>query len=707
MAEDKGEQGNQKPYTPIGGSGIQENGPADSTRMSPTKSRNTVIARVRLLDGSDVEYQLDKKARGGELFNKVCSHLDLLEKDYFGLSYRDHDEARNWLHFDKGILKQLKNQPLIFSFEVKFYPPDPAQLQEDITRYQLCLQIKNDILSGKLPCSFVTHALLGSYLVQSEIGDYDLEEHGTDYLSNFSFAPNQTSELEEKVIELHKQHKGQSPADAELHYLENAKKLAMYGVDLHQAKDSEGVDILVGVCSSGLLIYRDRLRINRFAWPKILKISYKRNNFYIKIRPGEFEQFESTIGFKLVNHKAAKRLWKVCVEHHTFFRLMTPEPPPKQKLFAPRFGSKFRYSGRTQYQTRQASALIDRPPPDFQRTLSNKRLTRSMDSAPGYARNRPPPEKRQDESKRHTLAGSVVRTPTSEDNKVKPAVTPDRSSKELRDLETDPDKKHESRKPIGGVAVLPPVDLKKMEQRRSRHEAEAVEDEMTQKDVKLIKEGQPERVNIDLEKKLANSPVVSASTMTATSSVNTLTTKESTQHDKTPEQKVVTSKTTRTTISEQKTMTQQVSKSTRIISGTLDELQALMGENVKEEAGGVITTSPIITRERTKQFYRSEYKEPPPPPPPPPAFATPISSEPTTAVESPSVTTTSLSKKTVETMAYKMEEDGRVESFKDEKITIENEGDPIDYDRALAEAIQQATMMNPDMTVEKIEIEHQ
>jgi erythrocyte membrane protein band 4.1 len=162
--------------------------------------------------------------------------------------------------------------------------------------------------------------MLGSYLAQSELGDYEPDEHGPNYLSDFRFAPNQTHELEEKVCELHKQHRGQTSAEAELLYLENAKKLAMYGVDLHPAKDSAGVDIMMGVCASGLLVYRDRLRINRFAWPKILKISYKRNNFYIKIRPGEFEQYESTIGFKLANHKAAKRLWKTCVEHHTFFR---------------------------------------------------------------------------------------------------------------------------------------------------------------------------------------------------------------------------------------------------------------------------------------------------------------------------------------------------------------------------------------------------
>ncbi len=182
-------------------------------------------------------------------------------------------------------------------------------------------QIQNDIKSGKLPCSFVTHALLGAYLVQSELGDYDPVEHGVsvDYLREFDFAPAQTDDLLEKIMEIHRTTlKGQTPAEAELHYLENAKKLAMYGVSLHHAKDSENVDIMLGVCSSGILVYRDRLRINRFAWPKIIKISYKRNGFYIKLRPGEFEQFESTIGFKLSNHRAAKRLWKICVEHHRF-----------------------------------------------------------------------------------------------------------------------------------------------------------------------------------------------------------------------------------------------------------------------------------------------------------------------------------------------------------------------------------------------------
>ncbi|XP_070276338.1 band 4.1-like protein 1 isoform X7 [Myotis yumanensis] len=369
----------------------KDNGEADglSERTTPSRAQKSpqkiakkyksAICRVTLLDASEYECEVEKHGRGQVLFDLVCEHLNLLEKDYFGLTFCDADSQKNWLDPSKEIKKQIRSSPWNFAFTVKFYPPDPAQLTEDITRYYLCLQLRADIITGRLPCSFVTHALLGSYAVQAELGDYDAEEHVGNYVSELRFAPNQTRELEERIIELHKTYRGMTPGEAEIHFLENAKKLSMYGVDLHHAKDSEGIDIMLGVCANGLLIYRDRLRINRFAWPKILKISYKRSNFYIKIRPGEYEQFESTIGFKLPNHRSAKRLWKVCIEHHTFFRLVSPEPPPKGFLV---MGSKFRYSGRTQAQTRQASALIDRPAPFFERSSSKRyTMSRSLDGA--------------------------------------------------------------------------------------------------------------------------------------------------------------------------------------------------------------------------------------------------------------------------------------------------------------------------------------
>ncbi|XP_041335139.1 protein 4.1 isoform X23 [Pyrgilauda ruficollis] len=337
-----------------------------------------MYCKVVLLDDTIFECSLDKHTKGQDLLKKVCDHLNLLEEDYFGLATWDTPTSRTWLDPAKEIKKQVHGGPWDFTFNVKFYPPDPAQLTEDITRYYLCLQLRQDILTGRLPCSFATLALLGSYTIQSELGDYDPDLHGPDYISEFKLAPNQTKELEEKVVELHKTYRSMTPAQADLEFLENAKKLSMYGVDLHQAKDLEGVDITLGVCSSGLLVYKDKLRINRFPWPKVLKISYKRSSFFIKIRPGEQEQYESTIGFKLPSYRAAKKLWKVCVEHHTFFRLTSTEAIPKSRFLA--LGSKFRYSGRTQAQTRQASALIDRPAPQFERTAS-KRASRSLDGA--------------------------------------------------------------------------------------------------------------------------------------------------------------------------------------------------------------------------------------------------------------------------------------------------------------------------------------
>nr|XP_034975122.1 protein 4.1 isoform X34 [Zootoca vivipara] len=348
------------------------------SQKTARRPRNNMHCKIILLDDTIFECSLDKHAKGQDLLKKVCDHLNLLEEDYFGLAIWDTPSSKTWLDAAKEIKKQVHGGPWNFTFNVKFYPPDPAQLTEDITRYYLCLQLRKDILTGRLPCSFATLALLGSYTIQSELGDFDPDLHSPDYVSEFKLAPNQTKELEDKVMELHKTYRCMTPAQADLEFLENAKKLSMYGVDLHHAKDLEGVDITLGVCSSGLLVYKDKLRINRFPWPKVLKISYKRSSFFIKIRPGEHEQYESTIGFKLPSYRAAKKLWKVCVEHHTFFRLTSTEAIPKSRFLV--LGSKFRYSGRTQAQTRQASALIDRPAPQFERTAS-KRASRSLDGA--------------------------------------------------------------------------------------------------------------------------------------------------------------------------------------------------------------------------------------------------------------------------------------------------------------------------------------
>ncbi|KAL3998890.1 FERM N-terminal domain family protein [Acanthocheilonema viteae] len=314
-------------------------------------------ATVELLDSTKHIFYVSKKAEGGELFDKVCAFLNLSEKDYFALCFIDSDGNQQWIYDDKRISKQLKGHSWNFIFQVKFYPPEPATLAEDRTRHFLCLQVRHDISTGKLPATLATHALLGSYVAQSVRGDYEPSLQYIDFLRSCDLAPAPNETLYEKVEELHKHHKGETSAEADLHYLENAKKLSMYGVQLFHAKDGKGTPVQIGISAHGINVYLDQIRVHRFLWQNIIKIGYRRNIFVIKVKPGELEKNESTAAFKLVDYEAAKRVWKCGVEHHTFFRLIQPEEKPHRGLF--RWGSaRFRYQGRTQFQSKMASQMF-------------------------------------------------------------------------------------------------------------------------------------------------------------------------------------------------------------------------------------------------------------------------------------------------------------------------------------------------------------
>ncbi|XP_043448296.1 band 4.1-like protein 2 isoform X16 [Prionailurus bengalensis] len=654
---------------------------SEKASQKATKKTKTVQCKVTLLDGTEYSCDLEKCAKGQVLFDKVCEHLNLLEKDYFGLLFQESPEQKNWLDPAKEIKRQLRNPPWLFTFNVKFYPPDPSQLTEDITRYFLCLQLRQDIASGRLPCSFVTHALLGSYTLQAELGDYDPEEHGSSDLSDFQFAPTQTKELEEKVAELHKTHRGLSPAQADSQFLENAKRLSMYGVDLHHAKDSEGVDIKLGVCANGLLIYKDRLRINRFAWPKILKISYKRSNFYIKVRPAELEQFESTIGFKLPNHRAAKRLWKVCVEHHTFYRLVSPEQPPKAKFLT--LGSKFRYSGRTQAQTRQASTLIDRPAPHFERT-SSKRVSRSLDGAPvGVV----------DESLMKDFPGPAGEVSAYGPGAVSTAMVQDGDGR--RDLRSPTKVPHvqfvegkkrapESEGPCTGAS----------DAAKSSHETLNVVEEKQQAEV-----GKDERV---ITEEMNGKELSPGSGPGETRKVEPLTQKDSTS---------LSSESSSGSESEEEEDVGEYRPHHRVTQGTIREEQEEYDEEVEEEAGRaakppvvkteMVTISdasqrteistkevPIVQTETKTITYES------------PQIDGGAGGDSGTLLTAQTITSESVSTTTT-THITKTVKGGISETRIEKRIVITGDAD-IDHDQALAQAIREAREQHPDMSVTRV-----
>ncbi|XP_012876122.1 PREDICTED: tyrosine-protein phosphatase non-receptor type 4 [Dipodomys ordii] len=327
-----------------------------ASELARDRQHTEVVCNILLLDNTVQAFRVNKHDQGQVLLDIVFKHLDLTERDYFGLQLAD-DSTDNpkWLDPNKPIRKQLKRgSPYSLNFRVKFFVSDPNKLQEEYTRYQYFLQIKQDILTGRLPCPYNTAALLASYAIQSELGDYNQSENLPGYLSEYSFIPNQPQDFEKEVAKLHQQHIGSSPAEAEFNYLNTARTLELYGVEFHYARDQSNNEIMIGVMSGGILIYKNRVRMNTFPWLKIVKISFKCKQFFIQLRKELHESRETLLGFNMVNYRACKNLWKACVEHHTFFRLDRPLPPQKN-FFAHYFtlGSKFRYCGRTEVQSVQ------------------------------------------------------------------------------------------------------------------------------------------------------------------------------------------------------------------------------------------------------------------------------------------------------------------------------------------------------------------
>ncbi|XP_076731485.1 tyrosine-protein phosphatase non-receptor type 4 isoform X2 [Maylandia zebra] len=327
-----------------------------ATELERDRQHTQVVCNVLLLDNTVQAFKVNKSDNGQVLLDAVFKHLELTERDYFGLHLTDDSsDAPRWLDPNKPVRKQLKRgSPHNLSFRVKFFVTDPNKLQEEYTRYQYFLQIKQDILTGRLPCPHNTAALLASYAVQSELGDYSEAEHSPGYLSEYSFIPNPPQDFHKEVAKHHQQHSGLSPAESEFNYLNTARTLELYGVELHYARDQSNTEILLGVMSAGIVIYKNRVRINYFPWLKIVKISFKCKQFFIQLRREATESRETLLGFNMVNYRACKNLWKACVEHHTFFRLERPIPPQKN-FFAYYFtlGSKFRYCGRTEVQSVQ------------------------------------------------------------------------------------------------------------------------------------------------------------------------------------------------------------------------------------------------------------------------------------------------------------------------------------------------------------------
>ncbi|MBN3307865.1 FRMD5 protein, partial [Amia calva] len=309
-----------------------------------------------------------RDAKGQYLFDLICHHLNLLEKDYFGIRYVDPDKQRHWLEFTKSIAKQMKSQPpFTMCFRVKFYPPDPAALKEEITRYLVFLQIKRDLYHGRLLCKTSDAAILAAYILQAEIGDYDPGKHPEGYSSKFQFFPKHSEKLERRIAEIHKTElSGQSPDTSELNFLQKAQMLETYGVDPHPCKDVSGNPAFLAFTPFGFVVLQGNKRIHFLKWNEVTKLKFEGKTFHIYANQKEDKKIILT--YFAPTPEACKHLWKCGVENQAFYKLEKSSQVrtvSSSNLFFK--GSRFRYSGRVAKEVMEQSAKIKREPPEIHR----------------------------------------------------------------------------------------------------------------------------------------------------------------------------------------------------------------------------------------------------------------------------------------------------------------------------------------------------
>lgn len=306
------------------------------------KSGKTLPVKVTSMD-AELEFQVQKKTTGQELFDLVCRTIGLRETWYFGLQYIDSKESCQWVKMDKKLADQdlPKKSPVQFLFLVKFYPEIISEeLVQEVTQHLFFLQVKQSILNMEIYCPPEASVLLASYAVQAKYGDFDENAYTPGMLANEELLPQRvidqyqmTPEMwEERIRVWYADHGGMSRDEAEMEYLKIAQDLDMYGVNYFPISNKKDSELWLGVTSLGLNIYDKANKLTpkiTFNWNEIRNLSFDYKKFIIK----PIDKNSPNFMFFSKNLQINKLIFDLCIgNHELFMRRRRPDSIDVQQM---------------------------------------------------------------------------------------------------------------------------------------------------------------------------------------------------------------------------------------------------------------------------------------------------------------------------------------------------------------------------------------
>uniref|UniRef100_A0A8D3B9W5 Tyrosine-protein phosphatase non-receptor type n=1 Tax=Scophthalmus maximus TaxID=52904 RepID=A0A8D3B9W5_SCOMX len=295
------------------------------TRRYTVSSKSCLVTRIQQLNGEFVEFTLSVESTGQECLEAVAQRLELREITYFSLWYFNKQNQQRWIDLEKPLKKQLDKyglEPTVY-FGVVFYIPSINQLQQEITRYQYYLQMKKDVLEGRIACSLEQAIRLASLAVQADFGDFNRYD-SQEFLQKFVLFPidwiqdeRVLEEATQKVALLYQSYRGLSAPEAEMLYMQEVEKMEGYGQESYQAKDSTGTDVTIGSCLDGIFVkHKNGRPLLLFRWNEINNMSHNRSFFAL-----ELANREESVQFQTEDMETSKYVCRMCLARLKFYKI--------------------------------------------------------------------------------------------------------------------------------------------------------------------------------------------------------------------------------------------------------------------------------------------------------------------------------------------------------------------------------------------------